>query len=104
MNQDQILSIVRSLLVMFGTSLVTKGFMNSDQLNTVVGVLLPVIGALMTAAPVVWGIWRNTHKNTLAAAAALPKVQTIITTDQVTADKVPNDKVVGPDQISGATQ
>jgi hypothetical protein len=85
----------------FGSSfLVGRGLIKADDLSPLVGVMLTAVGAVMTASSAAWSIWRNTHASTIAAAAALPKVQTIITTDQKTADAAPSTKVVGPANLS----
>ncbi|KAA0685987.1 hypothetical protein DTW90_34435 [Neorhizobium sp. P12A] len=96
MNQQQILSLVRMLLMAIGSILATYGVIDSTAVSADVDVIMTAVGGVIAAGGIVWGIWQNTHKNTIAAAAALPKVQTIVTTDQTTADKVPSTKVIGP--------
>lgn len=96
MNQQQILGLVRMLLMTLGSILATKGIIDNASVASDVDLIMTAIGSLIAVGSVAWSIWRNTHKNTIAAAASLPKVQTIVTTDQTTADKVPSAKVVGP--------
>jgi hypothetical protein len=96
LNQQQVLGLARTLLTMAGTALVAKGVISQAELSPDVDIIVTAIGAVSAAGSVAWNLWSKTHKNTIAAAASLPKVQTIVTTDQKTADNVPNDKVIGP--------
>ena len=52
MNKEQIQSLVRSLLVSVGGSLVAKGVITSDQLSN-------VVGAIMVILPVIWSVWQK---------------------------------------------
>ncbi|KAA0697405.1 hypothetical protein DTW90_18415 [Neorhizobium sp. P12A] len=95
MNQQQILSLVRMLLMAIGSILATYGVVDSTAVSADVDVIMTAVGGVIAAGGLVWGIWQNTHKNTIAAAASLPSVQKIVT-DATTAANVPSTKVVSP--------
>lgn len=95
MNQDQTLSLVRAILTAGGTVLATKGVIDSSAVSTDVTIVMTAIGSITALVSLGWGIYRNTHASTIAAAAKLPSVQAIVT-DQKTADSIPSIKVVGP--------
>jgi hypothetical protein len=96
LNQQQILNLVQILLTAVGGIFAARGYIKPEDVQTTVGVIMTAIGGVAAAAGVIWSIWSNTHKNTVAAAASLPKVQTIVMTDNATAKAVPSDKVIGP--------
>ena len=86
MNQDQIESIVRQLLLTIGGGLVTKGYLDS-------GTLQLVVGAFMAVGAAGWALYTRRNKGLIASAASVPSVHTIVT-DTATALAVPSDKVV----------
>ena len=88
MNQEQLLSIFRQVLLVAGGGLVTKGYVDQGTLATVVGAVL----ALGTSA---WGIWTRRPAGLVASAAAQSQVSKIITTPNL-ASSVTSSKVVGP--------
>lgn len=93
MNQDQLLSLVRSLVTIGATVLVSDGVIQAADLNTDVGIIMAAVGSLGAAGSLVWGIWSKTHANSIAKVAALPNVTKIVT-DPVTASSIPSTKVV----------
>lgn len=48
--KNAILGVIRSILVVLGTALTTKGILMGDQANS-------IIGPIMTMAPIAWGIY-----------------------------------------------
>jgi hypothetical protein len=88
-NQDQLLSAVRSILAAVGGWAIGKGYITQDQLTLIGGVLASLI-------PLVWGIAMHTQSATVNAAANQPGVKTIVLTSSSAADAHPSDKVVGP--------
>ena len=95
MNQDQTLGLVRALLTAVGSILATKGLIDSSAVSTDVSIFMTAIGGVMAAGSLAWNLYSKTKRSTIAAAAKLPNVQTIVT-DQKTADALPSAKVVGP--------
>lgn len=49
-SKQALLSVVRSILLAVGTVLTTRGVLNADMVNQ-------IVGAVTVAAPVLWGIW-----------------------------------------------
>ena len=77
MNQDQAMSVVRAVLQVIGTFLVTYGASAgiTEQMWTT------VTGGIMVIAPVIWGILAHTNANTVAAAAKIPEVASVQVTN-----------------------
>jgi hypothetical protein len=86
MNQDQVLSIVRSVLKIGGTLLVAYGYVSDQQWIT-------ITSAVIAVAPMVWDMYVHTKQAKLAAVAAMPEVKGIVTTSTVAAE-TPSPKVV----------
>jgi hypothetical protein len=68
MNQDQLLSVVRAVMQIVGTGLMTTGIggITSEGWSTITG------GVLMIA-PVVWGIFAHSESGAVAAVDRLAK-------------------------------
>ena len=86
MNQEQVLSLLRTLLQIGGSVAVTKGW--TDE-----GTVVALTGALVTIAATAWGLIARSNKNLVVAAAAVPEVQQIVAAPKV-AQAVPSAKVV----------
>ncbi len=71
MNQEQVLSIVRQILLFGGGLIVSKGWIDNTTLITVVGALVTLIGSA-------WAIWSKRPTGLVASAAALPSVEKIV--------------------------
>jgi uncharacterized membrane protein YccC len=57
-------SAVRWLLVLAGGILVKKGIITTEQSETYVAQVLPVvIGAAMAGVALVWSLWQKSHAN-----------------------------------------
>jgi len=56
MNQDQILSNVRSILKIVGAAVIAKGYGSDSQVETVIGALITVVG-------VVWSMKKHEVTN-----------------------------------------
>jgi hypothetical protein len=61
MSIDQILGIVRSILVAIGGFLVGKGYISSDTVNW-------VVGGVLTLGPAIWS-WVSNRPAAIAASA-----------------------------------
>jgi hypothetical protein len=72
-NTDQILSLVRAILVIVGTILTTKGIVGTADWTT-------YSGAIITIVPIVWSMFVHTDSAKLAAVEAMPDVAKIIVT------------------------
>lgn len=89
MNQEQIISILRQIMLVVGGGLVTKGYVDATTLNT-------VIGALLALGASGWAIYTRRPHGVIASAADQEGVLEILTKRQSTADAIPSAKVVGP--------
>ena len=72
MNQEQVLSIVRQVLLFGGGIVVSKGWIDNST-------LVSVVGALVTLIASAWAIWTRRATGLVAAAAALPDVSKVVT-------------------------
>ena len=64
-NIDQLLSLVRAILQIVGTVLVTKSIVTTTDWTT-------YSGAILMALPIVWGLYAHTDTAKIEAAAAIP--------------------------------
>ncbi|GJD59293.1 hypothetical protein [Methylobacterium dankookense] len=92
MNQEQYLSLARTLLQIGGTIAVTRGWIAPEQAAALTDQLLVFGGALVAVGATIWGLVARSKKNLIAAAAALPEVASIQAAPAV-ASAVPSDKV-----------
>jgi hypothetical protein len=88
MNSEQILSILRQMMLFGGGWFVSKGWFDTAGLNELVGSLSALIAA-------VWAIYTRRNTGLIASAADVPSVQRIETTSP-TAQALPSAKVVAP--------
>lgn len=98
MNQEQIFSLVRIVLMMGGTSLVTRGFVQAEELPGLIDKLMIALGALGAIGAAVYGVWKRRPTGLIKSAANQPEVAKIVT-DSATAAAVPSVKVVPPSVI-----
>jgi hypothetical protein len=80
MNSDQIVSIIRQILLAVGGFVVGKGWVDNDTMIQIAGALSVLVGS-------VWAIWSRTNKNIVASAAA--KVPVPATSQQAAGISVP---------------
>ena len=59
-NGDQVLSLIRSVMLIAGTWLGTKGVSSTDVASLQSNVVT-IVGALLALMPVVWGMFAHTH-------------------------------------------
>ncbi len=85
-NQDQILSMIRSILAVVGGWAVSKGYATDDQLVLAGGILTALV-------PLVWGMAVHT-KNAKAAAVQLSPTEQVYTTDTAVAEAAPGAQLV----------
>lgn len=88
MNQDQLTTLLRTLLQFGGGIAVGRGWIDADTATALTGALLTL---LVTA----WGLYVRRNAGLVASAAALPAVKTILV-DPATAHAVPSAKVRPP--------
>lgn len=86
MNQEQLISIIRQLLLTVGGGLVTKGYLDD-------GTLQLVVGALMAVGAAGWALYTRRYNGLVASAAGVPGVSSITTTARI-ASAVPSEKVI----------
>src|SRR5262245_37320009 len=67
MNLDQVLSIVRAILQILGTTLVSRGLILSEADWTTIS------GGVLMVVPVAWSIWANRKTAKIARVAAMPE-------------------------------
>lgn len=94
MNTAQVMSLVRILLGITGSFFVTKYGLDVTQVASATDLVLASAGGLTAAGSAIWGLYRNTHKATIAAAADLPSVTKIVVDDPAKAAAIPSAKVV----------
>ena len=70
MNQEQLTSIIRQLLLTVGGGLVTKGFLDD-------GTLQLVVGAVMAVGAAALAIYTRRNNGLVASAAGVPGVSSI---------------------------
>ena len=87
MNQEQITSILRQILLVLGGSLVTKGYIDAATLNSIIGAVLILGGSF-------WAIYSRRQAGILASAADIPGTS-IQVKDQALANSLPAN-VTGP--------
>ncbi|KMO39180.1 hypothetical protein VQ02_10425 [Methylobacterium variabile] len=88
MNQDQLTTLLRTLLQFGGGIAVGRGWIDADTATT-------LTGALVTLLVTVWGLYVRRNAGLVASAAAVPSVQAILA-DPATASAIPSPKVKSP--------
>ncbi|GJD63318.1 Pam3-gp28 family putative phage holin [Methylobacterium frigidaeris] len=88
MNQDQLTTLLRTLLQFGGGIAVGRGWIDADTATA-------LTGALVTLLVTAWGLYVRRNAGLVASAAALPAVKTILA-DPATAHAVPSAKVRPP--------
>lgn len=76
MNQEQVLSIVRALLQIAGTVLVSRGFMTETDWTT-------IAGGVVMAVPVIWSMYVHMKSTQIATVAAMPDVKKVVTSPAI---------------------
>ncbi|HEV3312195.1 MAG TPA: hypothetical protein VG815_16920 [Chloroflexota bacterium] len=64
-SQDQILSLVRSIITILGGIAISRGFLTDEQITLIGGIVASLI-------PLVWGMMAHTNAAKLASVAAMP--------------------------------
>lgn len=72
MNQDQVTSLVRQLLLTFGAGLVTHGYVDQGAWVEIAGGLATVLVASG------WAFYTRRSHGIIASAAALPQVDVVV--------------------------
>jgi hypothetical protein len=71
MNSEQVQSLVRTVLSVLGTFLVSKGLVGTADWTT-------IAGAVVMLAPVAWSMYAHTDTSALKVVAAMPDVAKIV--------------------------
>lgn len=77
MNSDQWQSIIRAIIMMAGNALVAKGLVSSADAPVLETTIVTAIGALATAAPIIWGIVAKSEKAKIASVNAIDGVKVV---------------------------
>ncbi|AWB24199.1 hypothetical protein DA075_27715 [Methylobacterium currus] len=85
MNQEQLTTLLRTLLQFGGGIAVGRGWIDADTATA-------LSGALVTLLVTGWGLYVRRNAGLVAAAAAVPAVRTILA-DPATANAIPSAKV-----------
>ena len=56
MNQEQVMSLVRGVIIFLGGILVSKGYISAADSAVLVTAGVTLAGALATIGPIVWGV------------------------------------------------
>ncbi|MBI4291339.1 MAG: hypothetical protein HY661_07670 [Betaproteobacteria bacterium] len=75
-TRQAVLSAIRSILIAIGSSWVTKGYVDSATVDS-------LIGAAMIIVPVIWGVWDKYRAERLARARETVAVNVGITAANV---------------------
>jgi len=86
MNQDQLISLLRQILLTFGGVLVGKGYVDDATMTMIVGGVVAIVTGL-------WGVYARREQGLIASAAAQPGVSRILASQDI-ADAIPSIKVV----------
>lgn len=89
---EQATSLARTLSKIAGTVLVTYGITTAEKWDTLAGALTQIGGLLLVVMPIIVDMFNHSKTGTIKSAAALPEVQSVITTPKL-ADAIPSDKV-----------
>ncbi len=86
-NTEQLISMLRQLLLVLGGGLVARGYLDDQTSNGIAGALAILIGSA-------WALYTRRNAGLVTAAAAVADVDRIVASG-VLADAVPSTKVVG---------
>lgn len=76
MNQEQMMSLLRTGLQIFGTMLMSYHLFGIDTTQWAA-----ISGAVLMAAPAVWGVVTNRKASQVAKVNAMPEVKGVVTTN-----------------------
>lgn len=93
MNQEQILSLVRTVLQVLMTILVTHGLLTTEDAASLTGAIMVAGPAVVLIATTMWGLYARRSAGLVAATAALPQVGAVIAAPALAA-AVPAGNVV----------
>lgn len=86
MNNEQWLSLLRSVLQWIGVSLAAKGVISSADATVLATSAIGLISAVLTFGPALWGIWARSHDAMIKSVNAADNGVTVVkTTDAVRA-------------------
>ena len=78
-NQDQVLGLLRNIIMLAGGIAIGRGWLTSEQVTLLGG----VVGA---AVPLVWTIFAHTDSAKIAAVTAIPEVKQVVVAANAPAD------------------
>lgn len=71
MNNDQAMSAIRAMLLMFGPMIVASGRITGAEYTQLVSTAMTFIGATMALGAFAWGLYVNTHDAKIASVNSL---------------------------------
>ncbi len=77
MNSDQVMSLIRGVLGVLVSVLVTRGVLTTDQGAQLVTYAVAAVGATFVLATFVWGIASHSHNAKIASVNAIPGVKVV---------------------------
>jgi hypothetical protein len=81
MNSEQILSLIRTILKIVGTALVTKGVVSQTELSSSLDQLMLIIGSLLALGGTIWSVYSRRKAGLVSSAASLKEVSGVELTD-----------------------
>jgi len=86
MNQEQVKSILRSFIAMFGGAIAGwaahSGWITADQVLAILN-SETFIGIATAVAAAIWGLFVHTQSNAIAVVTAMPEVKKVVATAPV---------------------
>lgn len=71
MNQDQVLSIARQVLMIVGSLAIALGWISADKVGELSANILAALGPMMVLGSSVWSLIAHTQANTITSAASM---------------------------------
>jgi hypothetical protein len=75
MNQDQVLALIRAIMLGVGTIAVSQGIANAGQWQALTTAVLTISGAILTIWPIIWAMYRHSKEGQIKAVAAMPETK-----------------------------
>jgi hypothetical protein len=80
MNTDQIQMVVRTILTIAGSMLVSKGIISANDLTTLTTLSLAFVGGAFALGSFAWSLYAHSQNAKIASVNAIPGVMVTTTT------------------------
>lgn len=77
MNQDQVMSTIRTVLTILGPILVSKGLVSSTGLTDWTNNIITLVGAALPFGAWIWGLFAHTETAKIASVNAIDGVKVV---------------------------